>query len=157
MLVRQLPVLLNHVDPAIQLSDNQFGSKLAVATGTHKTTLTKGNGSAYPKHIDNIGLPDKRKLTCILYLNNNWQQHHGGELCLYTKEGQQEIAPKGDTFVTFYSDLVVHSVNENKCTIPEDDRYALTTWLMTNNTNIISDKTSPLYPLAQHHFNINKK
>ena len=58
--------------PALRMSASQYGTKLAVATA--------GCGSKYPKHVDNSGLPDQRKLTIIYYLNPGYQPAHGGAL-----------------------------------------------------------------------------
>ena len=41
-----------------------------------------GSGGCFPLHYDNPGPPNKRALTCLLYLNPNWEDGDGGEVCL---------------------------------------------------------------------------
>jgi 2OG-Fe(II) oxygenase superfamily len=79
----------------LELSHQSFNAKLAV---------TEPGGSKYPLHIDNpqgVGVGDTRKLTCILYLNPDYDATvGGGELRLFLppasdddtvqKEEQQE-------------------------------------------------------------------
>ncbi|MFM2360163.1 MAG: hypothetical protein RLY16_2156, partial [Bacteroidota bacterium] len=40
-------------------------------------------GSYYKKHLDQFKNNDSRKFSMILYLNDNWQQGDGGELCVH--------------------------------------------------------------------------
>lgn len=64
-MVRTLPRLANEMFPGLQIAENLFASKLAVA---------EADGAKYPKHVDNGGLPDTRKLTCIYYLNPTYKK-----------------------------------------------------------------------------------
>ena len=108
-----------------KVSSGLYGTKLAVALP----------GASYPKHVDNAcsrdasGAPaDKRWITCIYYLNPNWDHKWGGHLRLYTDEGPLDIAPDGDSLVVFFADRVVHEVLPTT----KDDhhqRFALTIWL----------------------------
>lgn len=52
-----------------------------------RVTFYPAGGSRYVKHIDN---PDGngRRLTCILYMNENWAIKHGGQLRLYPERMQ---------------------------------------------------------------------
>lgn len=69
---------MTHYFPDSAISSSTYGSKLAVATG---------GGSKYPKHVDNVALPDQRKLTVILYLNPEWDEANGGEIRLWGHDG----------------------------------------------------------------------
>jgi hypothetical protein len=98
----------------------------------------------YPKHVDNVGLPDHRVVTCILYLNDEWEketdeegggdgdgdgeasskgkrglQRWGGELRVWGNNGVvEDVAPSGDRMVLFLSDQVVHEVLPNTAPPP---------------------------------------
>lgn len=50
---------------------------------TIKLQFNNGSGGCFPYHYDNPGPPSNRLLTCILYLNREWEPEHGGELTLY--------------------------------------------------------------------------
>jgi Rps23 Pro-64 3,4-dihydroxylase Tpa1-like proline 4-hydroxylase len=54
-----------------------------------------------------VGLPDKRKLTAILYLNPSWDVKWGGELRVWGNGGVvEDVAPLGDRLMLFWSDQV---------------------------------------------------
>ncbi|KAG5177957.1 2OG-Fe(II) oxygenase superfamily-domain-containing protein [Tribonema minus] len=92
---------------------------------TVKLQHNTGSGGCFPWHYDNPGRPNKRRLTCLLYLNRGWQPGDGGELTLLPFLGlAQEVAPLFDRLVVFRSDLVLHRVRPARA-----PRYALTVWL----------------------------
>jgi hypothetical protein len=39
-----------------------------------------GQGGCFPLHYDNPGNPNRRQLTCLVYLNPDWKDGDGGEL-----------------------------------------------------------------------------
>jgi len=98
--VRTLPQCLNHYlkDECLSgLSLKAYGTKLAVTQA----------GAKYPRHVDNVGLPDRRKVTAIYYCNPNWQRGDGGELRLWGNGGLvEDVAPISDRLVVFWSDQV---------------------------------------------------
>jgi hypothetical protein len=57
-----------------------YATKLAVSTG---------GGATYPRHLDNTGLPDTRKLTLVYYLNPDWHKDHGGHFRLFGARGTE--------------------------------------------------------------------
>ena len=139
-LITNLPPLLNDAmntlshdkKHALYLSNQSFNAKLAV---------TLPGGSTYPLHVDNtrgvMGSPqdDIRKLTCIVYLNPNYQKGDGGELRLLLLEGGcLDLDPRGGRFVLFWSDEIPHEVLPCKPESNDErfDRYALTIWLPDN-------------------------
>lgn len=122
---------------------------------TNKLAVCLGNGSSYDKHIDNMGTNDDvRKLTALLYLqlpaseehddgnstNNlcdDYDSRKGGLFRAYDVPfpgNVQSIAPISDRLILFWSDTLVHDVlpsfilNGNV-----DFRWALTTWLVSDN------------------------
>src|SRR5688572_6869904 len=48
-------------------------------------------GTFYKRHIDQFKLDDHRKLSVICYLNNDWQQEHGGQLRIFLENGPRDI------------------------------------------------------------------
>lgn len=85
-----------------------------------------GNGAGYVKHVDNPN-SDGRCLTCIYYLNKDWNAtEHGGVLRIYP-EGKPYIAdiePLFDRLLLFWSDRRnPHEVQPAYAT-----RYAITVW-----------------------------
>eukprot|EP00966_Prymnesium_polylepis_P143977 3323845-Prymnesium_polylepis.1 len=96
-------------------------------------TCYPGGGAHYVRHCDNAcdsGHGERcngRRITAILYLNECWQQLHGGELRLYLPTGPNpsgtrtpadnngaalcDVAPLADRLVLFYADhRVPHEV-----------------------------------------------
>jgi len=69
-------------------------------------------GAGYCRHLDRFQDDDRRTLTVILYLNENWTRSDGGLLRFWPEETQspQEIEPLGGTLVTFLSDRFWHEV-----------------------------------------------
>lgn len=74
-------------------------------------------GAGYDKHIDNHKGSGARKITFLLYLNENWQKGDGGELSLYQPEQENvliaTVEPKLGTFLLFRSDLFPHQVEKS--------------------------------------------
>src|ERR1051325_7254919 len=40
-------------------------------------------GAFYRKHLDQFHFSQQRQISCVLYLNQDWQLEHGGQLRLY--------------------------------------------------------------------------
>ncbi|KAL1515808.1 hypothetical protein AB1Y20_002424 [Prymnesium parvum] len=99
-------------------------------------TCYPGNGARYIKHCDNscdTGRGERcngRRLTVIMYLNEDWQPTDGGELRLYEpyapkdKPPVADVQPLLDRLIMFYADYrVPHEV------LPAHaDRLAITVW-----------------------------
>lgn len=81
-------------------------------------------GSFYRRHLDCFQNSNLRRLTCILYLNQDWNPQDGGHLRFYLDETHSlDIAPTGGTLVTFLSDRFWHEV------LPANrDRMSITGW-----------------------------
>jgi SM-20-related protein len=88
-------------------------------------------GSFYKRHLDQFKEVRHRRISCILYLNKDWQPEHGGRLRIYEDAGEGEesytdVLPEYGTFVCFRSDTVYHEV------LPATrERFSLTGWLRT--------------------------
>ncbi len=81
-------------------------------------------GAGYRKHLDCLTQHHARGLSCLLYLNPNWQPADGGLLRLYHPEGYHEIAPTAGNWLIFRSDRIYHEV------LPaQAPRLSLAAWL----------------------------
>lgn len=83
-------------------------------------------GSFYKKHVDQFKTNKDRQISCIYYLNDDWEIENGGELLVYNESNEllSNILPKGNRFVCFRSELP-HEVLP--CFLR--NRYSLTAWL----------------------------
>lgn len=86
----------------------------------------------YQKHVDAFKQNEnkqKRKLSTIYYLNDNWQAGDGGELLLYhlgDAHAFKRILPEMGRLVIFLSEEFPHEVLPAK-----KSRYSLTGWFKT--------------------------
>lgn len=82
-------------------------------------------GSGYQRHLDRFRDDDRRSLTVILYLNDDWQREDGGLLRFWSEESGEalEIVPTGGTLVTFLSECFWHEVLPAR-----RERLSLTGW-----------------------------
>jgi len=93
-------------------------------------------GAFYKKHVDAFRGSNTRILSTVLYLNPDWTPDDGGELVMYTPDGQSvidTIAPRFDRLVVFLSEEFPHEVLPTKVY-----RYSLTGWFRKNNSMIDS-------------------
>ena len=86
-------------------------------------------GGVYLKHLDQLkqttDAPTQvRQLSSVLYLNDNWQAHEGGELRLHLNESEHlDISPTAGKLVLFLSSQFWHEV------LPATrNRISLTGW-----------------------------
>ena len=84
-------------------------------------------GSFYKKHLDQFKNNKSRAFSMIMYLNVDWQQNDGGELCIYHSDHQQLIAPINGTCVFFKSSELEHEV-----LMTHQPRLSITGWLKTD-------------------------
>jgi len=182
VLVQTLPVALNQQQQpsssSMQSSDNT-PMDLSDAAFNAKLAVTLPGGSVYPMHIDNpqgmaAAAGDTRKLTCILYLNPQYESGDGGELQIVTNttttnttasEQQQQqhpdkdkrydtidLTPVGGRLVAFWSDQMPHQVLPTAPHAAADDarydRYALTVWIPTHNAASLHPPQSKFRHLA---------
>uniref|UniRef100_A0A8C2J5X7 hypoxia-inducible factor-proline dioxygenase n=1 Tax=Cyprinus carpio TaxID=7962 RepID=A0A8C2J5X7_CYPCA len=85
-----------------------------------------GDGTGYVRHVDNPN-GDGRCVTCIYYLNKNWDAKKDGGLLRIFPDGTAQFAdiePKFDRLLLFWSDRRnPHEVQPAHAT-----RYAITVW-----------------------------
>ena len=88
----------------------------------HYTLYEKG--SFYKKHLDQFKNNDSRQYSMIMYLNSNWEENDGGELCIHNKDGCKNISPVNGKSVFFKSNELEHEV-----LMTHKPRMSITGWL----------------------------
>lgn len=81
-------------------------------------------GSFYKRHLDQFRNNGKRQFSMIMYLNTDWQEGDGGELCIHQGEDSLRISPTGGKSVFFKSSELEHEV-----LITNKPRMSITGWL----------------------------
>ncbi len=81
-------------------------------------------GSFYKTHLDQFRNNDSRQYSMIIYLNENWQQNDGGELCIHQNNMRENISPNNGKAVFFKSSELEHEV-----LITHRPRMSITGWL----------------------------
>lgn len=120
--------LMAYIDEAVMHSaaNGQLGD--CVINGRTKAMVAcyPGNGAGYVRHVDNPH-GDGRCITCIYYLNKNWDVKKQGGLLQIYPEGKNVVAniePLFDRLLIFWSDRRnPHEVKPAYAT-----RYAITVW-----------------------------
>ncbi|XP_018607491.2 egl nine homolog 2-like isoform X1 [Scleropages formosus] len=120
--------LMVHIDKVIMYSamNGQLGNYCINGRTKAMVACYPGKGAGYVRHVDNPN-GDGRCITCIYYLNKNWDiKVHGGLLQIFPK-GQSVVAniePLFDRLLMFWSDRRnPHEVKPAYAT-----RYAITVW-----------------------------
>lgn len=81
-------------------------------------------GSFYKKHFDQFKSNASRQYTMIFYLNTDWKQADGGELCVYLPDFSMKISPANGKCVFFKSSELEHEVLTS-----QSQRMSITGWL----------------------------
>jgi len=92
-------------------------------------------GAFYKKHLDAFRGSNCRKVSLILYLNENWCKDDGGELLLYDQGGHtviETINPTAGRLVVFLSEIFYHEVLPAR-----RDRYSLTGWMRVREPSLL--------------------
>lgn len=93
-------------------------------------------GEFYHRHVDAFSGKSNRKLSIILYLNENWQPADGGELVIETSSDTDtthttKVLPNAGTIVCFLSEEFPHQVLP-----PNKDRLSIAGWFSINPTKL---------------------
>jgi len=102
---RTLLTLLNVHLPSETPSEMLFNASL-------KLQINDGENARFPIHFDSDSTTDQRRWTCLVYLNDDWEERDGGEVVLYLpfqEEKRIVVPPKMGTVVMFNSRYVAHS------------------------------------------------
>ncbi len=86
-------------------------------------------GDFYKKHLDSFNGSTNRRLTTVLYLNQDWAPQDGGELMMYDQNDQplQKVAPLAGRLVVFLSETFPHEV-----LVSHRERYSIAGWFRVN-------------------------
>lgn len=108
---------------ALRLAVNQHLFLGLFDVELHFAVYPPGNG--YRRHLDRFQDDDRRTLTVILYLNEDWTPNDGGLLRFWPDETGPavEIPPSSGTLVTFLSERFWHEVAPT-----QRQRLSLTGW-----------------------------
>jgi len=90
-------------------------------------------GDFYKKHRDALKGKTNRRLSTVLYLNEQWNVDSGGELVLFDNNSKtilEKIMPSTGKLVIFLSEKFPHEVLTTKQT-----RYSIAGWFRVNATN----------------------
>lgn len=81
-------------------------------------------GAYYQRHLDRFRDDDRRTVSAVLYLNEEWQAGQGGALRLYLADGRaHDVLPQAGTLALFLSAQMPHEV------LPASrERLSLTGW-----------------------------
>lgn len=81
-------------------------------------------GTFYKKHVDRFRDDDRRTISCVAYLNENWLPEQGGALRMYLDNDQiYDVIPQAGTLIIFMSAQWPHEV------LPATrDRLSVTGW-----------------------------
>ena len=88
----------------------------------HYTLYEKG--SFYKRHIDQFKSNDSRQFSMIMYLNSEWKEADGGELCIHHEGRTEHIPPTSGKSVFFKSSELEHEV-----LVSNEPRMSITGWL----------------------------
>ncbi|VXB55737.1 2OG-Fe(II) oxygenase [Pseudomonas sp. 8O] len=81
-------------------------------------------GAFYQRHLDRFRDDDRRTVSAVFYLNEDWQAEQGGALRLYLADGREhDVLPQAGTLALFLSSEMPHEV------LPATrERLSLTGW-----------------------------
>ncbi|KAM8851671.1 egl nine homolog 1 isoform 1-T1 [Synchiropus picturatus] len=122
--------LMNRMDDLIRHCNGNLGNYKINGRTKAMVACYPGNGTGYVRHVDNPN-GDGRCVTCIYYLNKDWDaKEHGGLLRICPEKAQfADIEPIFDRLLLFWSDRRnPHEVQPAYAT-----RYAITVWYFDAN------------------------
>ncbi|KFU94835.1 Egl nine 1, partial [Chaetura pelagica] len=119
-------LLMNSMDDLIRHCNGKLGNYKIYGRTKAMVACYPGNGTGYVRHVDNPN-GDGRCVTCIYYLNKDWDAKVSGGMLRIFPEGKAQFAdiePKFDRLLFFWSDRRnPHEVQPAFAT-----RYAITVW-----------------------------
>ncbi|XP_067244059.1 egl nine homolog 1b isoform X3 [Chanodichthys erythropterus] len=122
----RIAFLMSRMDDLIRHCNGKLGDYRINGRTKAMVACYPGDGTGYVRHVDNPN-GDGRCVTCIYYLNKDWDaKEHGGLLRIFPEGTAQfaDIEPKFDRLLLFWSDRRnPHEVQPAYAT-----RYAITVW-----------------------------
>ncbi|XP_039593758.1 egl nine homolog 1 [Polypterus senegalus] len=122
----KISFLMSRMDDLVRHCNGKLGSYKINGRTKAMVACYPGNGTGYVRHVDNPN-GDGRCVTCIYYLNKNWDaKEHGGLLRIFPEGKAQfaDIEPKFDRLLLFWSDRR----NPHEVQPAYTTRYAITVW-----------------------------
>jgi SM-20-related protein len=83
-------------------------------------------GTGYARHVDQPRGRGQRRISMVLYLNEEWRPGLGGELRVFGAEGCRDIEPVGGRLVCFVTEACEHAV-----LVTHRERLSLSGWFRT--------------------------
>jgi Rps23 Pro-64 3,4-dihydroxylase Tpa1-like proline 4-hydroxylase len=124
-----------------------FMPQLSAPLSSQTLKVQLNEGGCFPMHYDSDRAVDTRRITAILYLNDDWNAAaDGGELSLLPFPfGRVAVSPEVGTMVLFSSSYLLHRVHPCFRT-----RYCLTIWMSSAlNRRHSSNHRDPVPLLSQ--------
>ncbi|XP_067287591.1 egl nine homolog 1b [Pseudorasbora parva] len=122
----RIAFLMSRMDDLIRHCNGKLGNYRINGRTKAMVACYPAKGTGYVRHVDNPN-GDGRCVTCIYYLNKDWDsKEHGGLLRIFPEGTAQfaDIEPKFDRLLLFWSDRRnPHEVQPAYAT-----RYAITVW-----------------------------
>ncbi|XP_069001167.1 egl nine homolog 1 isoform X1 [Embiotoca jacksoni] len=118
--------LMGRMDDLIRHCNGKLGNYTINGRTKAMVACYPGKGTGYVRHVDNPN-GDGRCVTCIYYLNKDWNaKEHGGLLRIFPEGKVQfaDIEPKFDRLLLFWSDRR----NPHEVQPAFSTRYAITVW-----------------------------
>lgn len=84
----------------------------------------------YKKHVDRFQQNAHRVISFVLYLNENWQVGHGGELAVYLDDKTEIVQPLAGRLLLFRSEL------EHEVLMSYKKRYSITGWMLDKDMSL---------------------
>lgn len=92
-------------------------------------------GTFYRRHIDQFRHNKNRRISCVYYLNDEWQESYGGQLKLYGLDDQllTSVTPGNNRLLCFTSNLPHEVVETRKM------RLSIAGWMKSCNLDVTAD------------------
>uniref|UniRef100_A0A8C7W2Q1 hypoxia-inducible factor-proline dioxygenase n=1 Tax=Oncorhynchus mykiss TaxID=8022 RepID=A0A8C7W2Q1_ONCMY len=122
----KIAFLMSRMDDLVRHCNGKLGNYKINGRTKAMVACYPGNGTGYVRHVDNPN-GDGRCVTCIYYLNKDWEaKEHGGILRIFPEAKAQfaDIEPKFDRLLFFWSDRR----NPHEVQPAYHTRYAITVW-----------------------------
>ncbi|XP_013986717.1 egl nine homolog 1 isoform X2 [Salmo salar] len=122
----KIAFLMSRMDDLVRHCNGKLGNYRINGRTKAMVACYPGDGTGYVRHVDNPN-GDGRCVTCIYYLNKDWEaKEHGGILRIFPEAKAQfaDIEPKFDRLLFFWSDRR----NPHEVQPAYHTRYAITVW-----------------------------
>jgi len=129
---RKRDVELNKFFSLVEELMQQIAQQLFLSLNGYEFHLASySKGGFYKAYLDQFDSRSNRMISLIIYLNEDWNEDHGGELLIHSSPTNTKVEPILNRAVLFRSDVVLHEV------LPSNrERKSLTGWLLKQPSTI---------------------